>query len=105
MVKRAKVMTLMRELDPESVESRHKKRLGQCAYHTKGPNSIWYIDSHDKLKPFGFSVHGCINGFSRRLLWLEVGSTNKNPEVIVKYYLDAVKWVAGVHRKRPLPFF
>ena len=30
---------------------------------------------------------------------LEVGSTNKNSEVIAKYYLDAVKQSGGVPRK------
>ena len=45
----------------------------------------------DKLKPFGFSVHGYINGFSRRLLWLEEGPTNKNPEGIAKFYVDAIR--------------
>ena len=98
-VKRARVMTLLRELDPDGVESRRKKRLRRRAYHAKGPNFVWHIDGHDKLKPFGFSVHGCIDGFSRRLLWLEVGPTNKNPEVIAKYYLDAVKQLGGVSRK------
>ena len=48
MVKRATVMTLMRELDPEGVESRGKKRLRRRAYHTKGPNFIWHIDGHNK---------------------------------------------------------
>jgi len=83
-VKRARVMTLLRELDPDGVESRRKKRLCRRAYHAKGPNFVWHTDGHDKLKPFGYSVHGCIDGFSRRLLWLEVGPTNKNPEVIAK---------------------
>ena len=41
-------------------------------------------------------MHGCIDGFSRRLIWLEVGSANKNPDVIGKYYLNAVKQVGGV---------
>lgn len=35
MVKRARVMNLMRELDPERVESRHKKRLCQRASHIR----------------------------------------------------------------------
>ena len=99
MVKRARVMTLLKELDPDGVESRRKKRLRRRAYHAKGPNFVWHTDGQDKLKPFGFSVHGCIDGFSRRLLWLEVGPTNKNPEVIAKYYLDAVKQLGGVPRK------
>ena len=98
-VKRARVMTLLRELDPEGVESRKRKRLRRRSYHAKGPNFVWHIDGYDKLKPYGFSVHGGIDGFSRRLLWLEVGSTNNNPEVITKFYLDAAKQVGGLPRK------
>ena len=30
------------------------------------------MDGFDKLKPYGFPIHGCIDGFSRKLLWLEV---------------------------------
>ena len=48
-VKRATVMTLLRELDPEGVESRKKKRLRRRAYQAKGPNYVWYIDDYDKL--------------------------------------------------------
>ena len=51
---------------------------------------------HDKLKPFGFSMHGCIDGFSRCLIWLEVASSNKKPELIAKFYLDAVKSLEGI---------
>ena len=97
--KRERVMTLLKELDPDGVETRRKKRLRRRAYHTKGPNFIWHIDGYDKIKPFGFSVHGCVDGFPRRLLWLEVGPTSKNPEVIAKFYLDTVKQLGGVPRK------
>ena len=81
----------MRELDPQGADDRLKKRSRRRAYHIKGPNFIWHFDSHDKSS--GFSVHGCINRFSSRLLWLEVGFKNTNQEVIAKYYLDAVKQV------------
>jgi hypothetical protein len=98
-VSRDRIMEQLRDLDPEGVNSRKKKRLRRRAYHTKGPNYIWHIDGHDKLKPFGFSIHGCIDGFSRRIIWLEVSTTNKNPEVIAMYYLDAVKQIGGAPRK------
>lgn len=32
------------------------------------PNFSWHIDGYDKLKPFVFSVHGCVDGFSRRII-------------------------------------
>ena len=62
-VKRARVMSCLRELDPDGIDSRRQKRLRRQAYHSKGPNFIWHIDGYDKLKPYGFSVHGCIDGF------------------------------------------
>ena len=65
----------------------------------KAPNFIWHIDGHDKLKPLEFSVHGCVDGFFQRLLWLEIGPTNKNPEGIAKFYLDTVKQLGGVPQK------
>ena len=57
------------------------------------------IDGHCKLKSFVFSLHGCIDGFSRRLLWLEVSSSNKKPENIDKFYLDAVKQLQSIPKK------
>ena len=52
---------------------------------------MWHMDGNDKLKPYGFSIHGCIDGYSRKLLWLEVSSTNKDPSVVLHYYLNAIK--------------
>ena len=50
-------------------------------------------------------MHGCSDIFSRRTLWLEVGSTNKNPNNIVEFFLrivqqlcDLVDGVPGVVR-------
>ena len=37
----------------------------------------WHIDDQDKLKQFDLSLHGYIDGFSRRLIWLEVSSFTK----------------------------
>ena len=59
------------------------------------PNFIWHIDGYDKLKPYGFCVHGAIDGYSRRILWLEVGPSNNNPMVTVQYYLDCVHQLGG----------
>ena len=26
-----------------------------------GPD-LWHVDSYDKLKPYGFTIHGCVDG-------------------------------------------
>ena len=78
---------------------RKRRKLRQRKYFSAGPNYSWHIDGHDKLKPFGFSLHGCIDGFSRRLIWLEVSSSNKKPEIIGKFYLDAVRQLQSISKK------
>lgn len=36
--------------------------------------------------------------FSRKIIWLEVFSSNKKPELIAQFYLDAEKQLKGVPR-------
>ncbi|XP_046564869.1 uncharacterized protein LOC124273639 [Haliotis rubra] len=85
-VPRDTVLQLQRELDPEGVEMRSRHRLSRRVYTNKGPNYLVHIDGYDKLKPFGFAIHGAICGFSRRILWLEVSNTNNNPYVVASYF-------------------
>ena len=74
---------------------RRKHRLQRRRYKARGPNHLWHLDGYDKLKPFGFCIHGCIDGYSRRIMWLEVGTTNNDPRVIAKYFIDCVRQVQG----------
>ena len=92
---RETVRTILKTLDPDGVERRSKPKLRRRKYHCKGPNYIWHIDGYDKLKPFGFCIHGAIDGYSRRILWLEVGSSNNNPRIVGKYFVDCVVQVGG----------
>jgi transposase len=92
-VRKDAVRRVLRVLDPEGVEARLRHRLRRRTYRGKGPNRTWHIDGYDKLKPFGFCIHGCIDGYSRRIMWLEVGPSNNNPAIICQYFLDCVKQV------------
>ena len=88
---REDVRKMVCDKDPEGVQLRKRRCLRHRKYTSPGPNIVSHIDDHDKLKPYGFSIHSGIDGFSRRALWLEVSTSNKMPEIIAKYYLDAVK--------------
>ena len=57
------------------------------------------MDGYDKLTQFGICIHGCIDGYSRNLIWLEAFHTNKNPKVILGYYLNAVAKLGGCPRR------
>lgn len=94
-VPRNVVETLMRELDPDGCEQRKSRRLQRRRYLSPGPNHTWHVDGYDKLKPYGFPIHGCIDGWSRKILWLKVTKSNNNPEIIANFYLDLVSQLGG----------
>jgi len=65
-------------LDPVGVAIRKKRRLNRRVYSSKviitdskneigdyfiqGPKYCWHIDGNDKLVPYGFAIHGGIDG-------------------------------------------
>lgn len=94
-VSRKVVYNLMKILDPKGIEIRKRGRLKRREYFAKGPNFLWHVDSYDKLKPFGLCINGCIDGFSRRIIWLNVYHTSSDPRVIAGYYIEAVSELSG----------
>ena len=60
-------------------------------YSSKGPGDIYHIDGNDKLKPWGFCIHGCVDGFSRKIMWLMVSTSNNDPLIIANFFLQCVK--------------
>ncbi|KAJ8310790.1 hypothetical protein KUTeg_012655, partial [Tegillarca granosa] len=90
-ISRENVRRLLSLLDPEGVEHRRRRRLVRRRYYAKGPNFIWHLDSYDKLKPYGIAINGCIDGFSRHVIWLEANYTSSDPKVVGGYFVNAVK--------------
>ena len=39
---------------------------------------------------WAFSIHDCVDGFSHRLMWLSVVTTNNDRLVIANYFPDTV---------------
>ncbi|XP_073238058.1 uncharacterized protein [Porites lutea] len=89
-VDRETVRLALKVMDPDGVAERKKHRLKRRKYFSPGPNFLWHIDGYDKLKAYGFAIHGCIDGYSRRIKWLEVRSTNNDAAVIADHFLGYV---------------
>ncbi|KAI9527800.1 hypothetical protein NQZ68_027893 [Dissostichus eleginoides] len=87
---------MLRELNPLGTLSRTRRRFVRRTYHSMGPNDVWHVDGYDKLKPFGIGISGCIDGFSRKIMWLKCGPTNKNPEVIKNNFIDCIRNVGVI---------
>ena len=88
--KRNAVRQILKVVDPKGVEARSRHRLRRRQYSAKRPNYIWHTDGYDKLKPFDFCIHGAIEGYSHRILWVEVASSNNNPEIIAHFFCKCV---------------
>lgn len=70
---------------------------------------------YDKLALYGFTIHGCIDGYvqwynlcigtavihwfphrySRRIMWMEVSPTTHDPKLVATYYLTTVAECEG----------
>ena len=92
---RESVRICMKVLYPAGVSLRKQHKLARRSYCNKGPNYLWHIDGNDKLKPFVLCFHAAIDGFSRKVLQLNVSPSNKDPAVISKYFLDFVSKING----------
>ena len=82
-------MQILKEIDPNGTEERKWKKLKEQKYFS-GPNETWHMDGFGKLKPCGLPIHGCVDGFSRRIIWLKVTRSNNNPVVTASFYLKTV---------------
>ncbi|XP_028412422.1 uncharacterized protein LOC114542871, partial [Dendronephthya gigantea] len=91
LVKRDDVYQGMLYVDPEGVRRRKANVLKRRDYVSVGSNWIWHIDGHDKMKPYGFTIHGCVDGFSRKIIWCNVDVTNNDPAYVAQYYHDYAK--------------
>ena len=95
---RETVRLTIKALDPEGVSMRKAHKLVRRKYFARGPNFLWHVDGYDKLKPYGFTIHGAIDGYSRRILWLRVGRTNNDPKIVGSYFLRCIEHLKNVPR-------
>ena len=62
------VRKTLKNINPHGVTKRRNKVNRRKIYHTIGPGYIYHIDENDQLKRWGFPIHGCIDGFSCKVM-------------------------------------
>ena len=88
-----KRQSIVIEEDPAWTLLRKSRYIKRRVYICDNPNNSWNVDAHDKLKSCGFHIHGCVDEFSRKVLWLKVTRSNRNPVVAASYFVKTVsKW-------------
>ena len=84
------VCKVFKELNPSDVQDRWRKLITRRIYDTNGPADVYHIDGNDKFKRWGLAIHDCIDGFSRKILWVHVSSSNNDPLIIANFYLSFI---------------
>ena len=66
------------------------KKIVRKGYEVKAPHSLWHVDGMHKLIRYGLIVHGCVDGFSRLVIWMQI-STNNRAKTQLSYLKAAIK--------------
>ena len=55
-----------------------------------GPNHVWSVDGHDKLKAYDIEIYSIIDAYSQMIIGLFVGISSRTAVAVQKYFLLAV---------------
>lgn len=72
---------ILRSIQLNIVSRRH--------YSVPGPRALWHLDGHHKLIRWGIVTHGCVDGYSRRIMFLRCSNNNK-ASTVLKLFEEAV---------------
>ena len=89
-VQRRRVRGCLARLDPQNRALRWGIFVSRRVYQVPWPNSLWHLDGHHSFIGWKLVVHGCIDGFSRRIIYLKCNSNNLS-ETVLDLFLDSVK--------------
>ena len=59
-------------------------------YQTRTANSMWHLDSTHKLIHWRFITSGCVDGLSRKVIWLKCADNNR-ADTTYNYFLNAIE--------------
>lgn len=93
-VQRHRVRQSVQRLNSGRGITRWQQVLSRRSYHVPGPNSLWHIDGHHSLIRWRFVVHGCIDGYSRMIMYLHC-ATNNRSDTVLDFFRQATR-VFGV---------
>uniref|UniRef100_A0A8C1J1H4 Integrase catalytic domain-containing protein n=1 Tax=Cyprinus carpio TaxID=7962 RepID=A0A8C1J1H4_CYPCA len=90
-VQQRRVREVMRTIDPVGTMLRGLELniVPRRPYSVPAPLSLWHIDGNHKLIRWRIVVHGGIDGFSRKIMYLKA-SDNNRASTVLQCFLEAV---------------
>lgn len=76
----------LRRVDPIGTLARQiRQSVTRYKYWVPRPNYLWHFDGHHKLIRWRFVIHGCIDGYSRRIVYLFAATNNRAETVLYAF--------------------
>ena len=88
-VPRQQLRDSIHRVDPDGVEERSRKPIKRKVYYSNGPHHDWHMDGNHKLIRWGMVIHGCIDGCSRNIIYLQLRDNNKS-DVVLDAFMEGV---------------
>ena len=98
-VPRRRVRAGINRVDPRNTALRWGALVSRRVYSVPWPNSLWHLDGHHSLIRWGLVIHGCIDGYSRRIIYL-VCSSNNLAEIVLHLFETAIERDDGLWPSR-----
>ncbi|KAG2087441.1 hypothetical protein BD769DRAFT_1656149 [Suillus cothurnatus] len=90
-VARSVITSYFAVFEPDLVHERKARCLQRRRFWTAGMNDLFAVDQHNKWLKFGLGLHTGIELFSGCIMWIRVWHSNRNPQLILTYYLDTLE--------------
>lgn len=83
-VKWEDVRSSLWRVDPEGILNRSISLtiINRRTYSVPGPLALWHVDGNHKLVRWGLIVHGGVDGFTRKIMYLRCNDNNRSDTVL-----------------------
>lgn len=89
-IQRRRVRESLNRVDPKNTITRWGSLIKRRSYFVPWPNSLWHLDGHHSLIRWKFVIHGCIDGKSRKIMFLHCSSNNL-ADTVKTLFLNAIR--------------
>lgn len=81
-IQRWRVRQSLQEINPIGRAFRRRHAIRRRIYSVSNPNQLWHIDGNHKLVRWRMVFHGCVDGFSRAIIYLACIDNNRASSVL-----------------------